>query len=516
MNRPGGRTNSRARSSSAQGKRCEISDKVRSPYFEEAGRIVGPGRNDRTGTRGLAMARSTTLNAFRRTLSALLAVFFAFGCCAPLAASDFDQATYRGRRERLAGLAKEGIVIVQSVARDQPGLSEFLIDDSDNHDFLYLTGLESPGGTLLLLPQSTEYPEILFVPQPEIGWAQKETGIKAVLAEEDLDRILGDALTDFSLKRYTERMAKTVSTEIARVLSLAPRKIFYLNYPRYMNLDTEPPARLRLAARLKYFSAAVEVRDDSPLLNQLRVRHDAAEIALIRHVVQIGSQGIIASMKACGPGAYDYQVAAAAEFAFKDEGAERLGYPSLVYISPFGRAIQPLSAAELAGSSEPMSAVHQMQSGDLVMIDAGAEYHHYTSDLSRTVPVSGRFSEEQKQLYEAVLAAHHAAVAVIRPGTTFGQVQEAAVDVLRAKGLERYFTFGTSHFIGMDVHDVGNYEVPLEPGMILTVEPGIVESKKNITIHVEDMVLVTEQGHEVLSKSIPIEVGDIEKLMAGR
>jgi Xaa-Pro aminopeptidase len=131
------------------------------------------------------------------------------------------------------------------------------------------------------------------------------------------------------------------------------------------------------------------------------------------------------------------------------------------------------------------------------------------------VPVSGKFTPEQRKLYEAVVAAHHAAVAAIRPGATFKQVHDAAVEELRKRGLDQFFTFGTSHFIGMDGHDPGNYEEPLEPGMILTVEPGIIDNQRNITIHVEDMILVTEQGHQNLSEAVPIEVPDVERFLAG-
>jgi Xaa-Pro aminopeptidase len=230
--------------------------------------------------------------------------------------------------------------------------------------------------------------------------------------------------------------------------------------------------------------------------------------------VSIGSAGLVAAMKASRPGMTDEKVDAVAEAEFKRQGASRLAYPSLIYIAPFARKVQALSASEVAKSSEPSSAVHVMQNGDLVMIDAGAEYHHYASDLSRTVPVSGRFTPEQRRYYDAVLAAHHAAIAAIRPGATFTQVNDAAVAALRAQGLDKYFTFGTSHFIGMDAHDAGDYDAPMEPGMVFTVEPGVIDTEKNIVIHVEDMILVTPTGHRNLSKSIPIEVQDIEKLMA--
>ncbi len=435
--------------------------------------------------------------------------------CLRVGAQDFDQATFRGRRDRLAQLAKEGIVIVQTAPHLQAGLTESFIDDSDNHDFLYLTGIETPSATVLLMPRSTEMPEVLFVPADQVERVRTQTGVKTVLPQESLETVLSEALTDYSLKRMTERRHKPVSTEVARVLSLGERKVVYFNYPRYVNLSGEPPARVRLAARIQLFSPEVELRNATPFLTPLRERHDKAEVALIARVVKMGADGLMAAMRACKPGATNAQIDATAEFAFKQAGMSRLAYPSLIYISPFGRPVQTLSASELAKSSEPMSAVHVMQSGDLVMLDAGGEYHHYSSDLSRMVPVSGKFTPEQRKLYDAVVAAHHAAVAAIRPGATFQQVHDAAVDELRKRGLDQFFTFGTSHFIGMDGHDPGNYEEPLAPGMVLTVEPGIIDNQRNITIHVEDMILVTEQGHENLSAAIPIEAPDVERFMAG-
>jgi Xaa-Pro aminopeptidase len=221
-------------------------------------------------------------------------------------------------------------------------------------------------------------------------------------------------------------------------------------------------------------------------------------------------------MKASKPGAFDYQVDAVAEATFKQEGASRMAYPPLTYISPFGRSVQVLSAAQLGKSSEPQSAIHQMQSGDLVMLDAGGEYHHYATDLSRTIPIGGKFTPEQRQLYDAVVAAHHAAIAAIRPGATFQQVHDAAVAELKKKNLDGMFTFGTSHLIGMDAHDPGDYEKPLEAGMILTVEPGFIDNQRNITVHVEDMILVTNDGHQILSEAVPIEAADVERMLAAK
>lgn len=429
-------------------------------------------------------------------------------------AQSIDSASYRIRRQHLARLAKDGIVVIQSVEKNQPGLTEYLIDDSDNHDFLYLTGVEAQNATLVLVPQSTLYPEILFVPEKEIDAVRLQSGIKTIIASDKFEAMLGDALTDYSIKRFTERKRKPVSSEMSRVLSLTPTKPVAFNYPRYFSLSTEIPARVQLATRIKSFVPSVELRDASPLLDILRTRHDSADMMMISKVVQIGSAGLVAAMKACRAGMTDEQIDAVALAEFEKQGASRRAYPSLMYIAPFARTVKALSAAEVEKSSEPSSAVHQMEDGDLVMLDAGAEYKHYASDLSRTVPVSGKFTPEQRKYYDAVLEAHHAAIAAIRPGATFKQVNDIAVATLHKYNLDQYFTFATSHFIGMDAHDAGNYDKPMVPGMIFTVEPGIIDTEKNIVIHVEDIILVTATGHKNLSASIPIEAKDIEKLMA--
>jgi Xaa-Pro aminopeptidase len=429
-------------------------------------------------------------------------------------AQDIDSASYRIRRQKLARLAKDGIVVIQSVEKNQQGLTEYLIDDSDNHDFLYLTGVEAKGATLVLVPQSTLYPEILFVPEKEIDEARAQSGVKTIIAADKFESMLGDALTDYSIKRFTERKRKPVSSEMARVLSLTADKPVALNYPRYFSLSTDIPARVQLATRIKSFVPSVQLRDASPYLDLLRTRHDSADMMMITKVVQIGSAGLVAAMKACRAGMTDEKVDAVALAEFEKQGASRRAYPSLMYIAPFARKVQALSASEIAKSSEPESAVHQMEDGDLVMLDAGAEYKHYASDLSRTVPVSGKFTPEQRKYYDAILEAHHAAIAAIRPGATFKQVNDIAVATLHKYKLDQYFTFATSHFIGMDAHDAGDYDKPMVPGMVFTVEPGIIDHEKNIVIHVEDIILVTPTGHKNLSASVPIEATDIEKLMA--
>ena len=153
-----------------------------------------------------------------------------------------------------------------------------------------------------------------------------------------------------------------------------------------------------------------------------------------------------------------------------------------------------------------------MEEGDLVVIDAGAEYGYYTADITRTFPVSGKFTKRQRKVYELVLATQKTVIDSVRPGRTVWDLRGNS-DGLCTGGCDRYFAHGLSHWLGMDVHDVGDYSAKLEPGMVLTIEPGLYLADEGLGVRIEDDVLVTETGHEVLSIGAPRTVEEIEALM---
>jgi Xaa-Pro aminopeptidase len=164
----------------------------------------------------------------------------------------------------------------------------------------------------------------------------------------------------------------------------------------------------------------------------------------------------------------------------------------------------------------------QTQDGDLVVMDIGAEWGYYTADVTRTVPVSGTFTKRQREVYELVLGAQQAAINAVRPGITVARLNEIARrymdgnsgDICGDQSCNRYFPHGLSHWLGMDVHDVGDYSRPLEPGMVLTIEPGIYIASENLGVRIEDDILVTDTGHEILSADAPRTIEEIERIMA--
>jgi Xaa-Pro aminopeptidase len=206
---------------------------------------------------------------------------------------------------------------------------------------------------------------------------------------------------------------------------------------------------------------------------------------------------------------WEYEIEGAVEAAFRRNGADRLGYPSIV------------------GSGPNSTTLHydvnrrQTKDGDLIVVDAGAEWGQYTADVTRTVPVNGRFTPRQKAIYDLVLATQQAAFDSTRPGTTVAQLNRIAREYMRThsgtlcgeQACDAYFIHGLGHWLGMDVHDVGDYGTPLKPGMVLTLEPGIYLSAEGLGVRIEDDVLVTATGAEWLSAKAPKTTAEVERLM---
>jgi Xaa-Pro aminopeptidase len=212
-------------------------------------------------------------------------------------------------------------------------------------------------------------------------------------------------------------------------------------------------------------------------------------------------EGMKAAIRSAGPGRFEYQIAAAAEFIFQWNGAVGYAFNALVGSGP--NSCLPHYGAN----------ARRMNSGEIVVMDFGADYLYYESDITRTFPVSGRFSREQAKVYEVVLEAQKAALEKARPGETFAGLNTAAREVIAKAGLEKYWVHGVSHYLGMSTHDVGA-SVPFEPGVVLTIEPGVYITEKNLGVRIEDTVLITRDGCEILSGDLAREIGDVEKLMS--
>lgn len=358
---------------------------------------------------------------------------------------------YRSRRDRLAQRIK-GNVLVLRAAPDKE-----LVEYQQEPNFYYLTGVSEPNAILLLDAAAAPPQEFLFLPPRKPG-EEVWTGPKIGPGSE------AEKLTGF-----------------AKVLPVS-------------EFDTVLKNSSELA------KAVYGLKDAADDIAYLRQTKSASEIALLEKAIQVTLKAHQAAARTITPGVMEYEVEAALEYEFRRNGAERPGFPSIVGSGPFSTILH-------YDKSE-----RRMQAGDTVVVDIGAEYSGYSADVTRTYPVNHTFSSRQREIYQIVLDAQKAALAKVKPGARISDVHQAAVSHIRSKGYERYFIHGTTHHIGLEVHDVGDAARPLEPNMVITVEPGIYIPEEQLGVRIEDDVVVTPTGYRVLS-TFPKEVSEIEALV---
>lgn len=229
----------------------------------------------------------------------------------------------------------------------------------------------------------------------------------------------------------------------------------------------------------------------------------------MQQAIDITSLAHQEAMKSMTPGLYEYQIEAVIEYVFKFNGSQQLAFPTIIGSGPNSLDLH----YELG--------VRKIEAGDMVVMDIGCEYNHYCADITRTIPASGKFTPQQKEIYNIVLEANNAVIAMLKPGVTMAQMDSVARAVLAKYGYEKYWRHGCTHHLGLDVHDVGDTRLPLAPGCVVTVEPGLYippnadlpKEYWNIGVRIEDDVLITADGHRVLSAACPKTVEEIEALM---
>jgi Xaa-Pro aminopeptidase len=394
-----------------------------------------------------------------------------------------------------------------------------------NSNFLYFTGCNESNSTLILIPNGFVLDngdlvkEILFLAPTTKEWTGEnlETegareilgfgseGTQSVaLTNDRLKEILVSLLSNTHILYYTPSLIETLIDPISDIRFISWRESMKNLQEKYPNLD---------------------VKGIITIVGEMRAVKSPAEIELLQKAADVTIAAHIEAMKSCEPGMFEYQLQAVVEYCFTQAGAEYTGFPSII------------------GSGPNTQSYHydanrrKMQSGELVVMDIGAEYHGYSADITRTIPVNGKFTPAQKEIYELVLRAQQAAIDTIFSGMMKVDIEKAAMKVI-AEGLirlgiakdsddvKKYCPHRMSHFIGLDVHDgrsSGNVPgmVVLVPGMVVTVEPGIYIPEGsnchhkywNIGIRIEDDVVVTDEGRSVLSAFAPQSVADIETLM---
>ncbi|MCZ2077801.1 MAG: aminopeptidase P N-terminal domain-containing protein [Bryobacterales bacterium] len=392
---------------------------------------------------------------------------------------------YRSRRANLREVIADGVIILEGNTEEAGDLRTGFLQEPN---FYYLTGWAEPGAILLMTPGD----EVLFVPRrnPE---AEKWTGRKASPDDRDIRKRTG-----FEKVLSTE----SFESQVVRYLEAAP-KVYLLK---------GKPA----AARLERLLAMRSIQDAAPAIARLRMVKSAHEQDLIRRSIDVSIHGHRAIWQRAAAGLYEYQLAATLTSVFLESGCAGPAYAHIVGSGP--------NATVLHYSANS----RRMDWGDLLLVDAGAECGGYAADITRTIPVNGKFTSRQKEIYNIVLGAQSTAIAAARPGMTIGKttansLYRVAYDYIDSHGkdqqgntLGKYFTHGVSHHVGLEVHDANDPAMPLAPGMIITVEPGIYLPEENIGVRIEDMILITENGAKVLTESLPKDVEAIERFLAER
>lgn len=434
------------------------------------------------------------------------------------------QLEYRERRQQLMSKIGNGTAIFRSapMAVMHNDVEYTYRQDSD---FFYLTGFNEPEAVAVLAPHHSEHQFILFV-QPKDREKEVWTGYRCGV---DAAKEIYGAHQAYPITELDEKLPQ--------YLEKADRIYYHLGRDRTFNDKILTHYQSLLRTYPKRGTGPIAIEDTAHVLHCMRLVKSQAELDLMREAAAIAVEAHNHAMKITTPGRYEYEIQAEIEHIFRLRGAMGPAYPSIVASGANACVLHYIENRR------------QMQANELLLIDAGCAYGYYNSDITRTFPVGGKFTPEQKILYEIVLEAQKQAIAQVQPGNGFNKPHETAVRILTGglvelgilKGEidklieeEKYKPFymhRTSHWLGLDVHDVGVYQYGdnpqlLQPGQVLTIEPGlyIVPDTKpaedqpeidprwvGIGIRIEDDVLVTNTGHEVLTAGVPKAVDEVER-----
>ena len=424
--------------------------------------------------------------------------------------------------EFIKRLGNDSVAIVSS-AHETTRSNDTHYRFRQDSDFYYLTGFEEPEAIAVIAPANKEHPYMLFVrprdPEKEV-WDGRRAGVEGAR-----ERYGADAA--FKVEEFEEKLAELLN---------GAGSLYYRIGNCNSDLDQtiiHQIRRMRSMGR-RGIRPPQAIIDTGSILHEMRLIKSDEEIETMQRAADIAAEGHIEAMKSARPGMMEYELEALIEYTFRRNGAAAPAYTTIV------------------GGGANATILHYinndapLRDGDLLLIDAGAEYRGYASDITRTFPVNGRFTEAQRDIYELVLASQVACIEMSRPGVSIDELHERSVEILtegmarlgllkgevstliKEEKYKQFYMHRLGHFLGMDVHDVGLYRVKdesrrVEPGMVTTVEPGIyipVDTKDipekylGIGIRIEDDVLITSEGHRVLSDKAPKHVEEIEALMA--
>ena len=435
-----------------------------------------------------------------------------------------EKREFARRRKRLMDVVDSGGIVIQPNAPERVRNRDVYYPYRSDSDFFYLSGFSEPESVMVLVPERPQGEVLLFCRERDAEaetWHGRRAGLEGACARYGADDAFPIADLDDILPGLMENKERIYYT-MGRYSEFDQRLVGWVN-------RVTSKGRAGVHAPDQFVSLA-------HVVHEMRLYKSSQELKAMRKASAIAAQAHRRAMEICRPGMKEYQVEAELLHCFMHNGARSSAYPSIVGGGANSCILHYTENADV------------LKDGDVLLIDAGAEFDHYASDVTRTFPVNGEFSAEQRVAYEIVLEAQQAAIDEVRPGNTWNEPHEAAIEVITRglvdmgliKGRLRklidqeafrpYYMHKTGHWLGMDVHDVGDYKLGdqwrvFEPGMVTTVEPGLYLSTTikdlpkqwwNIGIRIEDDVLVTETGNEILSAGAPKSIDDVEAIAQHR
>jgi Xaa-Pro aminopeptidase len=416
---------------------------------------------------------------------------------------------YAERRAKIAAQADSPVVLWGFTGREEVSQA-YVFTQEDN--FYYLTGHNEEGAGLVILPApkpgaaANSDPlngvrEILFLPAKDPA-KEKWNGLRISPSDPGIEALTGfAAVKPFSGMRATvEKLAQSYPT----LWTILPYEKELGGYPHEKSV----------VDWLLLIAPQNKLKDVRQAIATLRQIKSPGEIAFLTTAIDLSLDAHLAAMKMMRPGLYEYQIAAKMVEVHAMGGSEAEGYAPIVGAGPNSVALH----------YDKLS--RKIEDGDIVVLDVGAQYAGYSADITRTLPANGKFTARQREIYDIVLGAQNAAMAAIKPGANLCKKGDQSLfkisyDYINTHGKDRhgkslgqYYIHGLGHNIGLDVHDPGEYCQPLQPGMVVTMEPGIYIPEENLGVRIEDDVLITETGYKLLSQRLPRDPAEIEKIMA--
>jgi Xaa-Pro aminopeptidase len=439
----------------------------------------------------------------RKQIVSIALLFLVLAAASPaLARQREPNGAYTERRAKLLAQVDGPVVLFGYTGKENDSPS-YVFNQEEN--FYYLTGHNEAGAALLLVPAAPNGKgegarEILFLP-PRDRLRERWDGPRIGPADADVKERTGFV----EVKAFSDLRA-----ELERTGKMFPR--VYTLLPR--DSDAGYPHARTWQYWLYQILPQSSFRDAAPLVGAMRQIKSATELALLERAVELSMDAHLEAMKMMRPGIYEYEVAARMEYVHKRGGCEGEAYAPIVG-SGFFSTVLHYNAVD-----------KKIEDGDVIVLDVGGQYSGYAADITRTLPASGKFTARQREIYEIVLGAQQAALAALKPGMSLGRsgpnsLHKIAYDYINAHGkdrdgkpLGRYFIHGLGHHVGLNVHDAGDPNRVLEPGMVVTIEPGIYIPEENLGVRIEDMVLITADGYKLLTARLPRDPGEVEKVMA--